>query len=83
MENLTFSFNTVVGLLGGAFALCVIIFNRAVGDIKELKSWQITQDERINKIETQGSLKIQKLELCLENAKKDIDKLKKRKNAKS
>ena len=83
MENITFSFNTVVGLLGGVAGLCVIIFNRAVSDIRELKAWQITQDERLLRIENQGSLKIQKLEICLEAAKKDIEKLKKRKNAKS
>ena len=47
MENITFSFNTVVGLLGGVAGLCVIIFNRAVSDIRELKAWQITQDERL------------------------------------
>ena len=83
MENITFGFNTVVGLLGGAFALCVIIFNRAVSDIKDLKEWQILQDTRISKIENHGSLKLQELELCLNFVKKEIDKIKKRKNAKS
>ena len=51
MENLTFSFNTVIGLLGLVVVLCVFIFNRSISDLKDLKEWQITQDERLKEIE--------------------------------
>ena len=83
MENLTFSFNTVIGLLGSLAGLCVIIFNRAVRDINELKAWQIAQDKRLKEIEKHGSVKLRELEMCIDYIKKEMEKLKKRKNAKS
>lgn len=83
MENLTFSFNTVVGLLSLVITLCVFIFNRAISDLKDLKEWQIAQDNRLKKIERHGSVKLRELEMCIDYIKKEIEKLKKRKNAKS
>ena len=83
MENLTFSFNTVIGLLSGLAGLCVIIFNRAVRDLKDLKEWQIAQDKRLKEIERTGSVKFKEFEMCIDYIKKEIEKLKKRKNAKS
>lgn len=83
MENLTFSFNTVVGLLGLVVTLCVFIYNRSVSDLKSLKKWQIAQDKRLKEIEKHGSVKLKELEMCIDYIKKEIEKLKKRKNAKS
>ena len=80
MENLTFSFNTVIGLLGLVVVLCVFIFNRSISDLKE---WQITQDERLKEIEKHGSVKLKEFEMCIDYIKKEIEKLKKRKNAKN
>ena len=83
MENLTFSFNTVIGLLGLVITLCVFIFNRSISDLKNLKKWQIAQDKRLKEIEKHGSVKLRELEMCIDYIKKEIEKLKKRKNAKS
>ena len=83
MENLTFSFNTVIGLLGLVVVLCVFIFNRSISDLKDLKEWQIAQDNRLKEIEKHGSVKLREFEMCIEYIKKEIEKLKKRKNAKS
>ena len=83
MENLTFSFNTVIGLLGLVVVLCVFIFNRSISDLKDLKEWQITQDERLKEIEKHGSVKLKEFEMCIDYIKKEIEKLKKRKNAKN
>ena len=83
MENLTFSFNTVIGLIGGIIGLCVVVFNRAVGDLKDLKTWQIAQDNRLKEIERHGSVKLREFEICVEYIKKEIEKIKRRKNAKS
>ena len=83
MENLTFSFNTVTGLLGLVVVLCVFIFNRSISDLKDLKEWQIAQDNRLKEIEKHGSVKLREFEMCIEYIKKEIEKLKKRKNAKS
>ena len=83
MENLTFSFNTVIGLLGLVVVLCVFIFNRSISDLKNLKEWQITQDERLKEIEKHGSVKLKEFEMCIDYIKKEIEKLKKRKNAKN
>ena len=73
MENLTFSFNTVIGLIGLVVVLCVFIFNRAVSDIKDLKAWQIKQDERLNDLEKV----IEKGQFCFEYIKKDLQEIKK------
>lgn len=83
MENLTFSFNTVIGLLGLVITLCVFIFNRSISDLKNLKKWQIAQDNRLKEIEKHGSVKLKEFEMCIEYMKKEMEKLKKRKNAKS
>lgn len=83
MENLTFSFNTVIGLLGLVVVLCVFIFNRSISDLKDLKEWQIAQDNRLKEIEKHGSVKLRELEMCIDYIKKEMEKLKKRKNAKS
>lgn len=83
MENITFSFNTVIGLLGLVVVLCVFIFNRAVSDIKDLKEWQIAQDKRLKEIERTGSVKFKEFEMCIDFIKKEMEKIKKRKNAKS
>ena len=83
MENITFSFNTVIGLLGLVVVLCVFIFNRAISDIKDLKEWQIAQDKRLKEIERTGSVKLREFEMCIEYIKKEMEKIKKRKNAKS
>ena len=83
MENITFSFNTVIGLLGLVVVLCVFIFNRAISDIKDLKEWQIAQDKRLKEIERTGSVKFKEFEICIEYIKKEMEKIKKRKNAKS
>ena len=83
MENLTYSFNTVIGLLGLVITLCVFIFNRSISDLKNLKEWQIAQDKRLKEIEKHGSVKLRELEMCIDYIKKEIEKLKKRKNAKS
>lgn len=83
MENLTFSFNTVIGLLGLVITLCVFIFNRSISDLKNLKKWQIAQDKRLKEIEKHGSVKLREFEMCIDYIKKEIEKLKKRKNAKS
>lgn len=83
MENITFSFNTVVGLLSLVVGLCVFIFNRAISDLKDLKEWQITQDKRLKEIERTGSVKFKEFEMCIEYIKKEMEKIKKRKNAKS
>ena len=83
MENITFSFNTVIGLIGGVAGLCVIIFNRAVSDIKELKAWQIAQDKRLKEIERTGSVKFKEFEMCIDYIKKEMEKIKRRKNAKN
>ena len=63
MENLTFSFNTVIGLLGLVITLCVFIFNRSISDLKNLKKWQIAQDKRLKEIEKHGSVKLRELEM--------------------
>jgi len=73
MENITFSFNTVIGLIGLVVVLCVFIFNRAVSDIKDLKAWQIKQDERLNDLEKV----IEKGQFCFEYIKKDLQEIKK------
>lgn len=83
MENLTFSFNTVIGLLGLVVVLCVFIFNRSISDLKDLKEWQIAQDNRLKEIEKHGSVKLRELEMCIDYIKKEMEKLKRRKNAKS
>ena len=83
MENITFSFNTVIGLLGLVVVLCVFIFNRAISDIKDLKEWQIAQDNRLKEIERTGSVKLREFEMCIDYIKKEMEKIKKRKNAKS
>lgn len=83
MENITFSFNTVIGLLGLVVGLCVVIFNRAVSDIKDLKAWQIKQDNRLKEIERHGSVKLKEFEICIEYIKKEMEKIKRRKNAKN
>ena len=83
MENITFSFNTVVGLLGLVVVLCVFIFNRAISDLKDLKEWQIAQDKRLKEIEKTGSVKFKEFEMCIDYIKKEMEKIKKRKNAKS
>lgn len=83
MENITFSFNTVIGLLGLVITLCVFIFNRSISDLKNLKKWQIAQDNRLKEIEKHGSVKLREIEMCIDYIKKEIEKLKKRKNAKS
>lgn len=83
MENLTFSFNTVIGLLGLVVVLCVFIFNRSISDLNDLKEWQIAQDNRLKEIEKHGSVKLRELEMCIDYIKKEMEKLKKRKNAKS
>ena len=83
MENITFSFNTVIGLLGLVVVLCVFIFNRAISDIKDLKEWQIAQDKRLKEIERTGSVKLREFEMCIDYIKKEMEKIKKRKNAKS
>ena len=83
MENLTFSFNTVIGLLSGLIGLCIVIFNRAISDLKDLKEWQIAQDNRLKEIEKHGSVKLKEFEMCIDYIKKEIEKLKKRKNAKN
>ena len=83
MENLTYSFNTVIGLLGLVITLCVFIFNRSISDLKNLKKWQIAQDKRLKEIEKHGSVKLREFEMCIDYIKKEIEKLKKRKNAKS
>ena len=73
MENITFSFNTVIGLLGLVVVLCVFIFNRSIGDIKYLKEWQIEQDKRLNELEKI----IEKGQFCFEYIKKDLQEIKK------
>ena len=73
MENITFSFNTVIGLLGLVVVLCVFIFNRSIGDIKYLKEWQIEQDKRLNDLEKI----IEKGQFCFEYIKKDLQEIKK------
>ena len=83
MENITFSFNTVIGLLSLVVVLCVFIFNRAISDLKDLKEWQIAQDKRLKEIERHGSVKFKEFEICIEYIKKEMEKIKKRKNAKS
>jgi len=83
MENITFSFNTVIGLLGLVVVLCVFIFNRAISDLKDLKEWQIAQDKRLKEIERTGSVKLREFEMCIDYIKKEMEKIKKRKNAKS
>ena len=83
MENITFSFNTVIGLLGLVVVLCVFIFNRAISDIKDLKEWQIAQDKSLKEIERTGSVKLREFEMCIDYIKKEMEKIKKRKNAKS
>lgn len=83
MENITFSFNTVVGLLSLVVVLCVFIFNRAISDLKDLKEWQIAQDKRLKEIERTGSVKFKEFEMCIDYIKKEMEKIKKRKNAKS
>ena len=83
MENITFSFNTVIGLLGLVVVLCVFIFNRAISDLKDLKEWQIAQDKRFKEIEKTGSVKFKEFEMCIDYIKKEMEKIKKRKNAKS
>lgn len=83
MENITFSFNTVVGLIGGIVGLCVFIFNRAISDLKDLKEWQIAQDKRLKEIERTGSVKLREFEMCIEYIKKEMEKIKRRKNAKN
>lgn len=83
MENLTFSFNTVIGLLGLVITLCVFIFNRAISDLKDLKEWQIAQDKRLKEIERHGSVKFKEFEMCIDYIKKEMEKIKRRKNAKS
>ena len=83
MENITFSFNTVVGLLSLVVVLCVFIFNRAISDLKDLKEWQIAQDKRLKEIERTGSVKLKEFEMCIDYIKKEMEKIKKRKNAKS
>ena len=83
MENITFSFNTVVGLLSLVVVLCVFIFNRAISDLKDLKEWQIAQDKRLKEIEKTGSVKFKEFEMCIDYIKKEMEKIKKRKNAKS
>ena len=83
MENLTFSFNTVIGLLGLVVTLCVFIYNRSVSDIKQLESWQRVQDERLKEIEKTGSVKMKEFEMCIEYIKKEIEKLKRKRDAKN
>ena len=83
MENITFSFNTVIGLIGGIVGLCVVVFNRAISDLKDLKEWQIAQDNRLKEIERTGSVKLREFEMCIDYIKKEMEKIKKRKNAKS
>ena len=83
MENITFSFNTVIGLLSLVVVLCVFIFNRAISDIKDLKEWQIAQDKRLKEIERTGSVKFKEFEMCIDYIKKEMEKIKRRKNAKS
>ena len=73
MENITFSFNTVIGLIGLVVVLCVFIFNRSIGDIKYLKEWQIEQDKRLNDLEKI----IEKGQFCFEYIKKDLQEIKK------
>lgn len=73
MENLTFSFNTVIGLIGLIVVLCVFIYNRATGDIKDIKEWQIKQDKRLNDLEKI----IEKGQFCFEYIKKDLQEIKK------
>lgn len=83
MENLTFSFNTVIGLLVLVVTLCVFIYNRSVSDIKQLESWQRVQDERLKEIEKTGSVKMKEFEMCIEYIKKEIEKLKRKRDAKN
>ncbi len=77
MENITFNFGTVIGLLSFSFGLCVYIFNRAVSDIdkniKDLKEWQIKQDKRLNDLEKV----IEKGQFCFDYIKKDLQEIKK------
>ena len=83
MENITFSFNTVIGLLVLVVTLCVFIYNRSVSDIKQLESWQRVQDERLKEIEKTGSVKMKEFEMCIEYIKKEIEKLKRKRDAKN
>ena len=83
MENLTFSFNTVIGLLGLVVVLCVFIFNRSISDLKDLKEWQIAQDNRLKEIEKHGSVKLRELEMCIDYIKKEMEKLKRKRDAKN
>ena len=83
MENITFSFNTVVGLLSLVVGLCVVVFNRAISDLKDLKEWQIAQDKRLKEIERHGSVKLKEFEICIEYIKKEMEKIKRMKNAKN
>ena len=65
MENLSFSFNSVIGLLGCVIALCVYIANR-------LMKQSDTNEKRIDKLEKI----VDKHETCFFYVKRDIEELK-------